>query len=150
MGALSFGPTIARNRLTYHSNMRFPKAIAGLFLLLGLAAASAASDVSGRWTGTAEVKMPDGEVRTYPLHLEITRSGERITGTIGREPDEKLPLEKAKLEGNRLSFEVVPPDAGAPVAFELEVAEGRLEGKLKGETDGGPLSGKVTLARTAG
>lgn len=94
--------------------------------------------------------MPDGEVRTYPLHLEITHSGERITGTIGRGPEEKLPLEKAKLEGNKLSFEVIPPDAGAPVAFELELSGGRLEGKLKGETDGGPLSGKVTLTRSAG
>lgn len=144
------GATIAVHRLTYHNNMCSPKTIAGFFLLLGLAAACAASDVSGKWTGTAEVKMPDGEVRTYPLHLEITRSGEQITGTIGREPEEKLPLEKARLEGNRLCFEVVPPEAGAPVAFELEVADGRLEGKLKGETDGGPLSGKVTLSRTAG
>lgn len=94
--------------------------------------------------------MPDGEVRTYPLHLEVQQSGERVTGTIGREPEEKLPLEKAKLEGGKLSFEVVPPDAGAPVAFELEVTGGRLEGTLKGDTDAGPISGKVTLARAAG
>lgn len=127
-----------------------PKTILLTFLLLGLTAALPASDVTGKWTGTVEVKMPDGEVRTYPLHLEVQQSGERITGTIGREPEEKLPLEKAKLEGGKLSFEVVPADAGAPVAFELEISAGRLEGKLKGETDAGPISGKVTLARSAG
>ena len=106
-----------------------------------------AADVSGNWRGSIEVKMPDGEIVNHSLHMEAVQKGGEVTGTIGREADEKLTIDKGKMEGNTLSFEVTPPEGSFPVKFELMLEGSKLEGTFKGDTGDGPVSGKMTLNR---
>jgi len=107
----------------------------------------AGADVRGRWKGSVEVKMPDGETVNYPFHMELSQNGEEVTGTAGREEEEKIAIEKGRLEGNVLTFEVIPPESGYPVRFELTWNGTKLEGTFQGETGSGPVSGKAALSR---
>lgn len=116
------------------------------FLLAGALLVTAA-DVSGTWTGSAELKLADDTLMTYPLKLELTQKGEEVSGTIGRGEGERIAIQKGKFEGSRFSFEVKPPDADSTVKFDLELDGNRLDGSLKGVVDGGPLAGKVALSR---
>jgi hypothetical protein len=110
---------------------------------------SNASDVSGKWTGTAEVKLPEGETRVYSVYAEFSQNGEDVSGTIGSEPEEQIAIQQGKIQGTKFSFEVTPPESLDPVKFQLEVKESRLEGELKGRADRGPISGTVTLSRAS-
>jgi len=105
--------------------------------------------VAGKWSGTAEVKLPDGETRTYNLQANFSQSGEDVSGSIGREYEgDGIAIQKGKMQGARLSFEVTPPESMTPVKFKLELKGENLEGSLNGEADGSPLSGRVALARS--
>jgi len=118
-----------------------------LTLLLFAALALTAADINGKWTGSIDVKMPDGEMVNFPLHFEPAQNGDEVTGTIGREPEEKLPIQNGKMAGSKLTFEVTPPEGGYPVKFELTVDGAKMEGTLKGDTDSGPVSGTATLTK---
>ena len=121
--------------------------LATLACLSLFAAVMIAADVSGNWRGSIEVKMPDGEIVNYSLHMEAVQKGGEVTGTIGREAEEKLAIDRGKMEGNTLSFEVTPPEGSFPVKFELMLEGSKLEGTFKGDTGDGPVSGKMTLNR---
>jgi hypothetical protein len=105
-----------------------------------------ASDISGKWSGSAVVKTPDGETITYEIQAQFLQKGEAVSGTIGR-TSEELAIRNVQIRGTKLSFEVAPPETVDAVKFQLERRGERLEGELKGEVDGGPVSGKVTLSR---
>lgn len=107
-----------------------------------------AAGVSGKWTGTAEVKLLDGESRTYNLQANFSQNGDDVSGTIGREYEgDGIPIQKGKMQASKLSFEVTPPEGTTPVKFELDLKGDNLEGSLTGVVDDGPVSGKVRLAR---
>jgi len=108
---------------------------------------AASATISGKWGGTAQVKLPSGESRSYTLELQMTQKGPDVSGTIGTGEGDGVEIQKGKFEGTRLSFEVTPPEAGSPVKFELDLNGDRLEGQLKGEVEGGAITGKIALTR---
>jgi hypothetical protein len=106
------------------------------------------ADVSGKWSGKAEVRLPEGETRNYALQVQLAQQGEEVTGTIGEEYGERVAIQNGKVQGTKLFFEVSHPDTVGPVKFELVAGRDRLEGELKGQLDSGAVSGKVALSRT--
>ena len=105
--------------------------------------------VAGKWTGSVQVKLPDGETRSYDLFASFSQNGDDVSGSIGRADEgDGIAIQRGRMQGGRLSFEVTPPESMTPVKFELELNKETLEGSLKGEIDGGPLSGKVALTRS--
>jgi hypothetical protein len=121
-----------------------------LLPLLFLAATAFAGDLTGRWSGTFEMKRPDGETRTRSAEMEFKQSGDQITGKAGPTGEEMVPIENAKLEGGKLTFSVTPPN-GRPIRFTLTVVgDDKLEGGAEGEDDNGEKrEAKVSLSRKA-
>jgi hypothetical protein len=116
-------------------------------LLLMLASlAFAAADVSGKWTGTMDVKMPDGSVNSTPVTAELKQTGATVTGTAGVAGQDQFALEKGTLAGNQLTFEVHAPD-GVYAIKATVVSETQIKGDISFTVNGG-VQGTATLALT--
>ena len=123
-----------------------------MLLVLALAIPLAASDITGAWVGKVEVADPgNGEKIVTTVKAQLEQKDGAISGKIGREHDQDHDLEQirnAKLEGDTLTFEVLPEEATAPMVFTLKlVNEDRIEGGLKGQVDTGNITGTVLLTR---
>jgi len=110
-------------------------------LLLAIAIAAFgnlfAAELSGKWTGTMEINGS-----AFPFSLTLNQPGDAITGAISSVTDPKpVPIEKAKLQGEELTFEV-HDNANRIVTFRLKLAESRLTG----EADAGGQVSKISLA----
>lgn len=100
--------------------------VLGISILTG-SIANAAS-VTGKWKWTIET--PDGNVFKSVMNAKQVDS--KLTGTISRpESEDKLELQKGKVEGNKVSFTIVPDFDGNKITIEYS-------GTLKGDKiDGG-------------
>jgi hypothetical protein len=119
-------------------------------LLIALFAAAlclSAGDVSGKWSGTATVKNPDGETRDAPVVLVLTQSGAEVTGTAGESEENQTAIKDGKLENDELTFRVeVNQDSGETRVFtaKLRLAGDKLEGDVN-RNDG--MTAKVSLKK---
>lgn len=120
-----------------------------LWLVPFLAAALMAADVSGKWTGTVDVDDPSsGSAINTHVRAELRQKAGAITGTIGRQEDQEgESIRHAKLDGNRLSFEVSSAETNGLVKFVLTLDGDRLDGEMSGSMDDTPIAGKVHLSR---
>lgn len=76
------------------------RALLALVMTIGVAAAAAAGDVTGKWVGNVET--PNGPLElTYELKVE----GETVSGTVSS-PMGSLPIDKGKLAGDVLTYTV--------------------------------------------
>lgn len=97
-------------------------------LVLGTSVLLAGS-LAGDWDFKA--KSSNGE--TYDLTLYLKEANGKITGELGSY-DGTIPLEKAKSENDKLTFDVTTPE-GVTYSTDLTVKGETLEGTYKG-TDG--------------
>ena len=100
-----------------------------LLLLSLLALATFAADVKGTWKG--QVNRPDGTKETDVV-LQLTQSGDAVSGKVGTHSDDAVPIENAKLDGNKLTFTVPANQSVFTVSLDL---------------DGDNLKGSVVRAR---
>jgi hypothetical protein len=108
------------------------------------------ADVSGKWSGSIEVADPStGDKINTPVKVVFDQKDSTVSGKIGRtEDDQTEDIHNGKLDGNRLTFDVQPPEATSAMKFQLVlVAADRIEGEMKGAVDVGNVSGKVTLQK---
>ena len=88
---------------------------------------ASAADITGAWSGTFKITMPDGQTRDDSVHLVLKQDGGKITGTAGPGADQQMPIAKGTIEGNKVMLEVPVPDG----VFKFDIA---LEGDhLKGD-----------------
>ncbi len=104
--------------------MRFRVSV---FLLWTLALYAA--DVSGKWSGKAEVKSADGQTRTIELFFTFKQEGIRLTGSIGPSEGEQLEIQNGRVEGDRVTFEVTTSNGVG--RFDLKAVEDRIEGEAR-------------------
>ena len=104
------------------------------------------AEVTGKWTGTAELKMPNGETRSSGIYLDLKQEGQDVTGNAGPGPDRVLPISKGKVDGNKLTFEVLAPsDSGNRlISFEFTITGDQMEGTVKSDE----FTGKLSLKRS--
>ncbi len=110
------------------------------------------ADLSGKWSGIIEVNDgSSGDIINTPVKAEFDQTATHISGKIGRKEDEQCePIRNARLEGNTLVFEVRTAEIPTAFKFSLElVGSDRIEGRMKGAIDTGPITGKVKLTREA-
>ena len=121
-----------------------------LWLLAVFGVALSAADVAGTWEGTIEVAdTSSGTNINTPVRVVLTRQDGAIGGRIGRAEEEHMEeIHNARLEQNRLTFEVRPTEAGGVVKFDLSLEGDRIEGQMKGALDTGEITGKVHLKRS--
>lgn len=120
-----------------------------LLLLPCLAAAMVAADVSGKWTGTVDVDDPtSGSTINTQVRAELRQSADAVTGSIGRQEDQEAePIQNARMDGKRLTFEVSSAETNGLIKFVLTLEGDRLDGDMKGSMDGAAIAGKVHLTR---
>ena len=111
-----------------------------LALILVFVSSSFAADFGGRWTGTLET--PRGGRKSAVLILK--QNGQQISGDFGGSETDQRGIERAKLDGDVLSFEF---DFGSPVKFVLRMTGDRLAGEGATEANGTKQIFKVDLRR---
>ncbi len=104
-------------------------------LLLLAASLLTAADIAGSYAGTVEI--PAG---VFQVTLTVEVKGSEVSGAIVAEGN-SYPLQKGRVAGNRLSFEVT---ADQVYAADLAFADGRLTGEIKPAGGGG---GKMDVVR---
>ncbi len=112
----------------------------------------AADDLNGKWTGIIEVAdASSGTVINTPIRAEFAQKASALSGKIGRREDEQAEaIRNGRVEGKKVSFEVLSPETAGAVKFALTLDGDQLEGEMQGSMDAGPITGKVHLKRETG
>ena len=110
-------------------------------LLIALAAASLAADVTGSWKGTM---TPDGR-DAGPALLVLKQDGEAVTGTAGPDEGERRPIRNGKVQNDTVTFEVETP--GGVMKFALKQNGEDLTGDVTRERDGQKQTAKLAMKR---
>jgi len=95
-----------------------------------------AADFTGNWTGTVEIP-----VGVFQVTLTLEQKGEEVSGAIATQSN-RYPIQKAKLSGNRLSFEVTADDV---YLVDCLQEKDRITGDIKPSAGG---AGKIDVARS--
>jgi len=61
--------------------------------------------VTGKWSGT-HAADPNAEAKESTALLVLKQSGSDITGTVGPNADEQFPIQKGKIDGDKITLEV--------------------------------------------
>ncbi|HLN00567.1 MAG TPA: hypothetical protein VK335_14870 [Bryobacteraceae bacterium] len=115
------------------------------WILPCLALVMSGADVSGKWSGTIDVE--DAGASTE-VHVELVQKADTVSGKIGRTGGgDEGEIRNGKVDGQKISFEVVSAEHSTPFKFTLTLVNDRLEGEMKGSMDQGEIVGKVKLSR---
>ena len=107
------------------------------------------ADVTGKWSGTYDVTISDGNsdgnTMKGRVYMVLTQSGPDLTGTIGPDEQQQSQIAKGKVEDDRITFE--NQTEGPLMRFELRLDNDRIRGEGKGEMEGTKIRAKIELAR---
>jgi hypothetical protein len=123
------------------------KLIGAVCTVLLLLSVALASDLSGKWSGSFVISGPDGGTKDSQAFLELKQNGNELAGTVGPSLDKQWTIQKGKIEGDKLTFEV--QSDGPLIKFELTLSNDHLKGEAKAEQDGQTLKAAVDLQRAA-
>lgn len=116
-----------------------------LWMLPCLALVLSGADLTGKWSGTIDVEDSGSST---PVEVQLVQKSELVSGKIGRAGGgDEGDIRNGKVEGAKVSFEVIAHDNNSPFKFTLTLIEDRLEGEMKGSVDEGEIVGKVKLTR---
>jgi hypothetical protein len=118
------------------------------FLALALLAGVAFADgnVTGKWTGSFNIAGPNGETKETTALLLLTQNGTDITGTVGPNEEERLTIQKGKIEGDKITLEA--EQDGRVIKFALVLAADRLTGDASMTGDGQTATAKLDVTRS--
>jgi hypothetical protein len=119
------------------------KRVLGLLFIAGCTLA--ASDLSGKWAGTYDVSVSDGDTMKGRVFMTLIQKGSEINGTIGPDEQQQTPITKGKIEGDKLTFE--SQTEGPLMRFELRAVDGHIQGDAVGDLQDTKIRAKVELAR---
>jgi len=115
------------------------------WLLPCLALVMSGADVSGKWSGTIDVEDAGSST---DVKVELVQKAGTLTGKVGRSGGgDEGEIKNGKVEGEKVSFELVSSYSTTPFKFTLTLVNDRLEGEMKGSLDQGEIVGKVKLSR---
>jgi hypothetical protein len=114
-----------------------------LAALVGVALADV--DVTGKWSGTFNPIGPNGENKESTALLVLKQSGTDITGTAGPNEDEQFPIQKGKIEGDKITLEV--DHDGHTLKLDLKLASDRMTGEAHMSKEGESMTAKIDVSR---
>ena len=116
------------------------------FLVLAVLACAAVADVdvTGKWSGSFNMTGPDGDKEGTAV-LILKQSGTEISGTVGPNEDEQFPIQKGKIEGDKITLEA--DHEGHTLKIDLVLAADRITGEAHMSAEGQTLSGKIDVSR---
>jgi hypothetical protein len=116
--------------------------------LLFSALALGADELTGKWSGSFDITNSNGETKADTAYMSLKENGGEVTGTAGPNAEKQWTIQKGKLEGQKLTFEVRMEDGGLLV-FNLTFDGASIQGDVKGTGNGGEeMSAKTNLKRT--
>jgi hypothetical protein len=110
------------------------------FLLLTLPLCAA--DFSGKWSGSYDALMQDGQAMKGQITLTLEQNGAEISGTAGGDHGD-MKISKGKADGDNVTFEI--QTEGPKIVFTLKLVEEHLRGEGNGDTEG--VKVKLDLTR---
>jgi len=114
-------------------------------LLLAVTLTAADVNVTGKWTGTATMTAPDGQTRDSPALLVLKQEGASLTGTAGPNEEQSQAIQKGKVDGSKVTFELATNDAA--IVFALIVDGDHLKGDASGSAGGQTLKIKLDFTK---
>src|SRR5260370_39666382 len=121
------------------------KIFVGFLLMLGMTLSATAADVNGKWSGSFSVTGPDGEVKDDTAFLVLKQNGSEITGTVGPREEDQFPIQKGKIEGDKITLEAAAK--GSVIKFDLVLAGDHIKGDANGTHDGETMKAKLDVTR---
>jgi len=118
-----------------------------LMALAALVLAAPAGDLSGKWTGTFNISIPDGSVRESEIIMTLKQTGTELTGTAGPQEGEQFPIRNGKVAGDKITFEVERSDVSQVIKFDLALAGDRIKGGASLTREGETRTAKVDMGR---
>lgn len=117
-----------------------------LFALAALAGlAMADTNVTGNWSGSFNITNPSGESKDATAFLMLKQTGGDITGTVGPNEDEQFPIQKGKIEGDKITL--VAEHDGHTIQLDLVLSADRITGEANMSGDEGKIKAKLDLKR---
>ena len=113
--------------------------------LIVFAMTLSAADLTGKWSGTYDVTISDGNTMKGRAYMVLTQTGSEVTGTIGPDEQQQSQITKGKVEDDRITFE--NQTEGPLMRFELRLENDRIRGEGNGELEGTKIRAKIELAR---
>ena len=104
-----------------------------------------AADVTGKWSGTVVMKMPDGQTQAQPAWMSLKQANGALTGTAGPSADRQSEIKDGKVDGDRLEFKITVEDA--MVMIKLRTEGDGLKGDAIIDTPDGKMTGALDLKR---
>ena len=115
------------------------------FVLLLAPVLLAADNLTGKWSGSIVVTFPEGKTKDEMAFMDLKQNGAELTGTAGEGPDKQLAIQKGKVDGNKITFEVQTDNA--LIKFELTLVDGHLKGEAIAEREGKSTKAALDLQR---
>ena len=117
-----------------------------LFVMAALAGLAVAdTNVTGNWSGSFNITNPNGESKDATAFLMLKQSGADITGTVGPNEDEQFPIQKGKIEGDKITL--VAEHDGHTIQLNLVLAADRITGEANMSGDEGKMTAKLALKK---
>src|SRR5919206_4310076 len=123
-------------------------------VLLVVALGAFAADVSGKWT----FEQPGrGGNPGRPVTITLKQDGSKLTGSVpgmgrgGDNPPPPAEIKNGKVEGDKVSFEVVREFNGNTMTTKYDgtVSGDEMKLKITRDTQNGPMTNEVTAKRSA-
>jgi hypothetical protein len=110
--------------------------------VLLLAIHAMAGDLTGKWSGAFRA---DGSDHDVPQLFILKQEGNKLTGSAGPDQSEQYPLERGKVEGDRIRFEITTGEW--KFTYDLKIIGAEMTGNLalKGIND--RTTAKVSLRK---
>jgi hypothetical protein len=121
-----------------------------LLWVLALSALSLCADVTGKWSGTIQIKNDQGESKTEPAFMILKQEGTALTGSGGPNEGHQMSVRNGKIEGNKLTFEIAIGESGDRVMhFTLTASDDQIDGNVTAPSkeSGGPETAVISLKR---
>jgi hypothetical protein len=105
-----------------------------VLLVMVAAVALIAADVKGTWKG--QINRPD-RTKEEDVVLQFSGEGDSITGKIGTNEHDMIPVRNTALKGNRLTFEVSAHEAIFTITldFDGDSAKGGVIRTVNGKSE---------------
>jgi hypothetical protein len=121
-----------------------------LLCVLALSALSLCADVTGKWSGTIQIKNGQGDSKTETAYMVLKQEGTALTGSGGPSEERQMPMRNGKVEGSKLTFEIAIGESGDRVMrFTLTASDDQIDGNVTAPSkeSGTPETAVISLKR---
>jgi hypothetical protein len=117
-------------------------------VLIASAASLALADgnVSGKWQGSFNTIDENGDIKESTALFVFKQAGGEITGTVGPTEEEQFPIQKGRIEGDKITLEA--DNNGQILKFNLVLSGDKIIGEAQMSREGQTRRAKIEVTRT--